>query len=316
MLAAMEAAKFAASIGAQLAAKMKSIGGADTSGASYAKVEAALKELRTATRDAVSRDEQEANSLWVELGALVRHGFDYFRAKREFDAGAAAAKAALEGAVRAAETVVRVNVAPHADAPARLREAAERWQKKQRLIMKTAATIPPLQVVEGWSGPSASQYGSAAELQGTASQSFASYLGAVQQGYDAGRRLNEAVLFTLTQDLENAAKTVASNNASLSSNGSEYYRRTCSAARTVSMSLQAVTADVSGRVAGDAASALSSQLNQARSSSAVLSPGSWPTGTRGAGGHKPENMNTVTHPQDVDTSSATTGPTSTQGVNY
>ena len=113
----------------------------------------------------------------------------------------------------------------------------------------------------------------------------------------------------------NAAKTVASNNGSLASNGSEYYRRTCAAARVISMSLQAVVADLGGRVVGDAANALSQQLDQARSSSTVLSPGSWPTGTQG-GAAGPDNMNTVSNPQNVDTSSATTGPTDTTGVNY
>ena len=72
---------------------------------------------------------------------------------------------------------------------------------------------------------------------------------------------------------------------------------------------------LNGGVAGDAAGALSAQLDQARSSSTVLSPGAWPTGTD-SGGHRPGNMNTVSRPQNVDTSSTSTGPTNTSGVNY
>lgn len=172
-----------------------------------------------------------------------------------------------------------------------------------------------MKAVEGWTGTSAGQYSAAAELQGTAAASYATYVAAVEQGYQSASQLNGAVMFTLAQDISNAAKAIAGTNSTLSSSGGAYYRRTCAAHSTIKNSLSAVFADLNGGVAGDAAGALSAQLDQARSSSTVLSPGAWPTGTD-SGGHRPENMNTVSRPQNVDTSSTSTGPTNTSGVNY
>ncbi|NLE96860.1 MAG: hypothetical protein GX596_02580 [Propionibacterium sp.] len=190
----MYIADYAAGVNTQLKDFQATHGrGRGTSG-EYKQIVERVADLRSALEMAIATDEQHASGFWNELKAMGRHGFNYWTEKSRFDGEVDALVSAAENLMTYIEDIVNDYAVPKLDIPDELFDASGQWADVAEQTDGVRQAVPPLQHVDGWSGPAYSRYQQMADVQIEATREYGVMPKSLADLYRSAGELNQGVL--------------------------------------------------------------------------------------------------------------------------
>lgn len=135
-------------------------------------IRAAVQRVREAVEAAIARDEAQDSTFWQEMAQVFEHGVGYFEDKRRFEAEARQLVDSTRENLRHLEEATRWPMEVAEEHIAQLDAAIRCWRDVLTASMNAHRTVEPLDVVEGWSGQAADEYGASAAKQAEAAREF------------------------------------------------------------------------------------------------------------------------------------------------
>lgn len=255
----------------------------EAQGYDFGKVTAPLDRLRAALEKAIEADKAEATSFWTEFSESVQKGLLYIPAYLQFRDEANALIAKAWAALMAVEGLVWRDLGQYATVPDQLDADARQWTLNSFRAREVEKACANQADVPGWAGDAKNEYVLAAIVQKNAMFELAGVMKSSAQGCSAGALLNRAIFLVVSEAITGAVMKIEGAQGRGTNRSKDRFGRTATALSELEYLAEKIGKAVRGDVAEGSARNLAAELDNTVQMPNLLAPGTWPTGTQGAG---------------------------------